>query len=239
MIKKIVLTAGIAALIGAGMFALGRISVDISSPQSTPIYSLAQGPMGMFGPGSGYMYGFDMAASVPGEEVIGVIQDFLDRLGNPDLAIARIREFNFAYQAEIIERSTGQHAFGLMFGRSSWQVSPEAGPNVFWNTKYGSMIAEVGGGYGMVGRLLAQDPISEVMPITETAARAIAVEAVRELDLDLNVDENVNVFYGFYEYHLTRNGDLVGELDVNGYSGQAWFKDWGEPQRGVQNLLSN
>lgn len=123
-----------------------------------------------------------------------------------------------------------------MVGKSTLQISPKAGPNVFWNTKYGPMIAEIGGGYGMLGRLLPDMPAVE-MALTEAEARDIAQKAAKALDAGLELDSEVATFYGFYEFHVARGGELVGELDVNGYSGQVWYKDWGEPQASVQVLL--
>ncbi len=159
-------------------------------------------------------------------------------MDNPGLIVARLREFTYAYQVEVAERSTGRHVFDLMLGKGTLQNSPKAGPNIFWNTKYGSMIAEVGGGYGMLGRVLSREPSND-MSLTEPMARATAEEAIEGLDADLKLTDGVKVFYGFYEYTLSWEGELVGELDVNGYTGQVWYKDWGEPQLGDQDLTSS
>ncbi len=78
----------------------------------------------------------------------------------------------------MIEWSTGRHAFGLMVSKAQVWISPKAGPNVFWNAKYGSGVAEVGGGYGMLGRLLPEGPVEEPA-VSATAARSIAEEAVK------------------------------------------------------------
>ncbi|MDF1499707.1 MAG: hypothetical protein P1P76_04470 [Anaerolineales bacterium] len=214
--------------------------MDTTSPGSanTRAYSLAEGSMGMFGASGGYLYGFDVSSPTPREEVVNAVRIFLDRWDNPDLQIGRTREFKFAYRVDVIERSTGRFAFGLMFGKATWQVSPEAGPNILWNTKYGTSIAEVGGGYGMIGRMLTTRDTDAPMPITEKSAREIAIRAVDEFGEDLALGEAVDMYYGFYEFYLTdSNAEPVGELDVNGYSGQVWFKDWGAPQRTAQELL--
>ncbi len=237
MKKQIVLWTAVIVLAGAGLFALGRVSVGGSAPQGPPAYSLSPGAVGMFGSGAGYVYDFSTSDPVPTEDLGAEIQRYLDRQGNPDLALARLREFSRAYQAEVVERSTGRHTFGLMVGKSTLQISPKAGPNLFWNTKYGSMIAEVGGGYGMLGRLLPEVPVGE-MSLAGSEARNIAQEAVKGLDASLDLDNGAATFYGFYEFHVIRDGKLVGEMDVNGYSGQVWYKDWGEPQLSVQNLIS-
>lgn len=243
MKKQIILwTVGI-ILFGAVVFALGRLSGGGAASQTPPEYSLSPGGMGMISGGAGYFLGggttmYDTSTiAAPAEELVAEVQQYLDRLDDPDLSLARLREFRWAYQAEVVERSTGRYAFGLMMAKGTSQISPKAGPNLFWNTKYGSMIAEVGGGYGMVGRMLSQNPAGD-MSITQAEARSIAEKAVAEIGSNLKLHDEVDTYYGFYEFHVLRAGNLVGELDVNGYNGQAWYKDWGEPQLSVENLAS-
>jgi hypothetical protein len=238
MSKQTVFWSAVILLLGAVVFAVGLFSGRGLASQNPPVYSLSPGVTGMINGGAGYVYDGSTAGDLPVEEVTGAVQRYLDRLDNPDLALARLRKFRWAYQAEVVERSTGRHAFGLMVGKATADISPKAGPNLFWNTKYGSMIAEVGGGYGMVGRLLPQSPASD-MPLTESEALGIAENAVKQEGSGLKLDDKTATFYGFYEFHTIRDGELVGELDVNGYNGQVWYEDWGEPQLSVQNLLGD
>jgi len=233
--KQIVLWVSGILLFGAIVFGLGRLSLGEPAPTGVLPYSLSPGVTGMVGGGNS-TYEFATSSSVAIEDVKASVQRYLDQEGNPDLALARLREFTWAYEAEVVERSTGRHAFGLMVSKATTQVSPKAGPNLFWNTKYGSMIAEVGGGYGMVGRLLP-DMFADKMSLSESRAQTIAEGAVKQLDAGLTLGDKTAVFYGFYEFNVLRDGKPVGELDVNGYSGQVWHKDWGEPQRGVQDLI--
>ena len=158
---------------------------------------MTSGSAGYFMDGdTSYVY---TSTSVPTEELVATVQEYLDRLGNADLSLVRLREFRWAYQGDVVERSTGRYAFGLMIGKGTSQISPKAGPNLFWNTKYGSMIAEVGGGYGMVGRMLTQEPAGD-MAITQAQARSIAEKAVAEIGSNLKLHDEVDTYYGFYEY---------------------------------------
>lgn len=233
--------AGLYALsIGApaGLYPLSNRAPSGSPAQNLPDYSLSPGAIGMISGGAGYGYDYySTTGPVPTEDLVAEVQRYLDRLGNPELTVARLRELTRAYQAEVIERSTGRHAFDLMLGKGTRQVSPTAGPNLFWNTKYGPEIAEVGGGYGMLGRLLPRGSMSD-MSLTESEARRIAEQAVNDLGADLKLDDEAATFYGFYQFHVIWEGELVGELDVNGYSGQTWYNGWGEPQLSVQDLTS-
>lgn len=239
MKRQIILwTVGI-ILFAAAIFALARLSGGGSASQTPPKYSLSPGSTGMlFSSGTTYVYDTSAIVDRPTEELVAKAQQYLDRLDNPDLSLARLREFRWAYQAEVVERSTGRFAFGLMIGKDATQISPKAGPNLFWNTKYGSMIAEVGGGYGMVGRMLPQESVSD-MPITQAEARSIAEKAVAGVNANFKLDNDTDAYYGFYEFHVLQDDELVGELDVNGYNGQVWYKEWGEPQFSVQNLVAS
>lgn len=227
-------------LFGGVVFSLVRFFGGEITPRGLPAYSLSPGFIGMISGGSGYVYGYDSLASeyANTDELIAAVQRYLDRQNNPDLVLARLREFRWAYLAEVVESSTGRNAFGMMVGKSSAQISPEAGPNLFWNTKFGSMIAEIGGGYGMLGRLLPEDPMSE-MSLTKLEAERIAKNSLIELGTSLELSDETAVFYGFYEFYVLQDGVLIGELDVNGFSGQVWYQAWSEPQRSVTNLISN
>lgn len=250
MKEQIVVWTAVIVLVAVGLYALGTgapaglysLSNDApsgSSDQNLPDYSLSPGAISMISGGAGYGYDYySTTGPVPTEDLIARVQRYLDQLGNSDLTVVRLRELTRAYQAEVIERSTGRHAFDLMLGKGTLQVSPAAGPNIFWNIKYGPEIAEVGGGYGMLGRLVSRDSVSD-MSLTESEARRIAEQAVDDLGAGLKLDDaTAATFYGFYQFHVVREGELVGELDVNGYSGQTWYNGWGEPQLDVQDLTS-
>jgi hypothetical protein len=241
MKKKIIIWSTSFVLFSALVFALGRASRNRPPKpdvHNLPAYSLSLGVTGMLDGGAGYVYDSVSSNVVPVEELIAAVQHYLDWQNNPDLQLAHMREFRWAFLVEAVERSTGRYAFGMMVSKVTAQISPEVGPNLLWNTKYGSMIAEVGGGYGMVGRLLPEDPVGE-MPLAESEARKIAENAVEMLDAGLKLGDEVAVFYGFYEFYLIHQGELVGELDVNGYSGQAWVKDWGEQQQSFYDLTKS
>lgn len=241
MKKRNILWAIVIIGISVGVLAIVLLSRVTPLPAEPPAYSLSPGPIGMIGINTGYVFDYDYGGRsigdvLPAEEILIPIQRFLDQRGDGDLVVARLREFRWAYQAEIVERSTGRHAFGLMVGKSAGQISPKAGPNMFWNTAYGSQIAEMGGGYGMLGRLISLESSSE-MPLSDSKARNLAIEALKRYDDSLKLNDEIDTFYGFYEFYFIRDGELVGEVDVNGYSGQVWLKEWGEPQIDVLQLL--
>lgn len=213
----------VATLLGLGSLAAREVAVESPSP----VYSLSPGTVGMIsGPG----YVSDGATfELPEKAVAEAVQGYLDRQDNPDLAVVRQLEFNSAYQIEVIEQSSGRYAFGLMVSKDSGEVSPKAGPNILWNTKYGAEVAQIGGGYGMVGRLVSHTSPSE-MSLAESEARRLAATSVREMDDGLKLDGGAKHYYGFYQFDVIKGGEPVGELAVNGYSSQVWYEQWGEPR---------
>jgi hypothetical protein len=40
------------------------------------------------------------------------------------------------------------------------------------------------------------------------------------------VDEDVEAFPGYYTLHVLEDGEIVGMLSVNGYTGNVWYHHW-------------
>jgi len=55
------------------------------------------------------------------------------------LAVDEVIEFSNGYYASIREKDTGIGAFEVLIDRATGRVSPEPGPNMVWNTRYGMM----------------------------------------------------------------------------------------------------
>lgn len=224
----------VAMLIVLVVFAFGFLAAeDVAAKNPPPVYSLSAGAVGMIaGPG----YVSDGANfQMPEELVTDAVQRYLERQGDPDLAVTRRLEFYSAYQLDVIEQSSGRYAFGLMVGKDSGQVSPKAGPNIFWNIKYGAQLGEIGGGYGMVGHLTSST-VPDEMPLAESEARSLAASSILQMGDGSKLDGEARSYYGFYQFDVNKGGELVGELAVNGHNGQIWYEQWGEPLMAVQNV---
>jgi hypothetical protein len=131
---------------------------------------------------------------------------------SPDLQVSEVMEFEDNDYAVVKEKSTGKGAMELLMDPFTGRVSPEIGPNMMWNLKYGHMHQD--------DKAVAKNQIS----------MADAVKAAqKELDQDVN-DATVNSdgvdFYGYYIFDYSVNGKIIGMLSVNGESGQVWFHDW-------------
>ena len=241
MKKQIAIWITVALLLGAAIiYAVGRLPGSTLASQGLSDYSLSRGTVGMVNGATSdfFSYNDSTGSIIPPDELVVIVRRYLNAQGDSGLSVARLREFLWVYQAEIVESSTGRYAFGLMIDKYTGQISPKAGPNIFWNTEYGPRIAEIGGGYGMIGRLLPRQSQQETN-LSEADARQIAASAIAEVDGALGLGDDINLYYGFYEYHVVRDGQLVGELDVNAYNSQVWYKDWGEPQLDVLEISDN
>jgi len=175
----------------------------------------------MGGSWGGFFPGF--VAQSPDQAAQAVQQYLASTWRNPDLAVKEVMEFSNHFYVQVIERNTGIGAMELLVDKITGTVHPEPGPNMMWNTRYSPMggMGHMGGGWGSA----AQAPTAE-MPITPEQARRFAQQA---LDLYLPgavAAEEVTTFYGYYTLHYERDGQVVGMLSVNGFTGQVWFHNW-------------
>lgn len=165
-------------------------------------------------------------------EAEAALTDYLAALGDETLKLGEIMIFDNHAYAEIVETDTGIGAMEMLVDPVTQAVYPEHGPNMMWNLKYGPMAGFGGSGMmgGMMGRLgvpgLAADEPTVEMPVSAQEA----VEAAQNyLDLYLpgtEADEHADPFYGYYTLHITRDGETVGMLSVNGYSAQVFLHSW-------------
>ena len=84
------------------------------------------------------------------------------------------------------------------------------------------------GGFGFNNRPgSAPSEASAEMPITPAEAVETAQTYLDTyLANNLQVDEHAKPFYGYYTLHVNRNGDTIGMLSVNGYTGQVFLHTW-------------
>lgn len=125
------------------------------------------------------------------------------------LEVAEVMEFSQNFYVVIREADTGRGAFELLVDPYSGAVSPEMGPNMMWNLKYGHM----GSGAGD-------------STLTGEEARQIAQQA---LDANLpgtTIEGEGTAFYGYYTFDYEMNSQVAGMLSVNGLTGDVWPHAW-------------
>jgi len=171
---------------------------------------------GMMGPGSGASTD---VATLSLENSEAALESYLTSLGDDNLVLKEVMVFSNHAYAQVEERSSGIGAFEVLIDSVTRAVTPEPGPNMMWNLKYGPM-AGMGMGGGGFPDASAQMPVR-----AEEAVQA----AQRYLDVYLpgtEVDEHADPFYGYYTVHILKDGRTEGMLSVNGYTREVLVHTW-------------
>jgi hypothetical protein len=185
-------------------------------------YENQPGNRGRWGMGPGMNGGRDFGApdyfgapDVEGERItmdtaLKAAQDYAAEQGK-NLRVAEIMEFSENFYAVVVETDTGKGAFELLIDPVSAKVTPEFGPNLMWNTKYGHMsVAEP----------------SVVNSLTMEQAAAQAQKALDRRFAKAKVSTTGIDFYGYYTFDYEIDGQTAGMLSVNGENGKVWFHNW-------------
>ncbi len=171
-----------------------------------------QGFGGYYCPMMGDWYGNDTDAEpITIEDAKKIAENYVEEYGN--LEVDEVYEFQTHFEAEVEEKDTGKHAFEILVNKYSGRLSPEMGPNMMWNTKY--------------GHFYTGDAVP--MSINKVEAKKIVQEFINGNRLDWSL-ENAEVYYGFYEFHgKDKTGKIVAQINVNGYTGALWIESWHGP----------
>ncbi|MEW5989051.1 MAG: hypothetical protein AB1791_20690 [Chloroflexota bacterium] len=179
---------------------------------------MMQGDMmgqGMMGGPSGGLYQTD---PITIDQARTAVSDYLAGQTNAaDLKIAEVMIFDNHAYVEVVETSTGVGAYELLVDPITLGVTPEHGPNMMWNTKYGQMTQMMGG--STVG------PSAE-MPVSAEEAIAAAQAYLDNYLPGRTAADEADTFYGYYTIHVLRDGQVVGMVSVNGYTRQVFPHQW-------------
>lgn len=217
---------------GAGMMNGGIMGSGFNGEACN--YGMMGNGFGMMGSGMMGGYGFGGLADADPlsiEEAETAVNRYLASLGDNDLALGEVMIFDNHAYAQILDKSSNSGAFEVLVDPVSGNVYPEPGPNMMWNTEYGHMGGT--GGYGMMGGMMGRgmrgsfgfDPDAE---ISVTGEEAIAI-AQQYLDTYLNgttADDTADPFPGYYTIHILRDGETIGMMSVNAYTGQVFLHHW-------------
>ncbi len=192
-----------------------------------------QGFGGMMGSGSAFTgtmpsacpFSSGAANTVNGQPItfakaVEAAQQYLKNYNNADLALAEVMAFDNNFYAVVMEKSTGAGAFELLVNRYTGYVTPEPGPNMMWNTKYGHM----GNARGMMGG--ARNQQSGPMTVTVAQARTTAQQWLDANQPGARLADDEMQFSGYYTMDFLKDGTVAGMLSVNGYTGQVWYHTW-------------
>lgn len=167
------------------------------------------------------------------EEAHGEVNTYLASFQGEDLAVGEIMVFDNHAYAIVVEESTGIGAFELLIDPVTGEVTPEPGPNMMWNVKYGMRSASrVCGpmGRGMMGGYKPRGQAENVngvdLAVSEEEALQAAQEYLDEYSPGVRVTDEITRFYGYYTIDVERDGDITGMLSVNGYTAQVFPHTW-------------
>lgn len=217
--------------IGGGM--MGGYGYNYGTPTQTPSKQYYQpvypamfgGMMGrVFNGFSGMMRGFGYnapytynGATLNITTASTIAQNYVTSTGNPDLKVKQIEEYQANYYVQVNEKSTGNGAFELLINKYTGSIYPEMGPNMMWNTKYGTMRSGILGGiYGTP---------TATMPVTAAQATTDAQQYLTS-NIPAATTGDVSTFYGYYTIEVLNGTTPYGMLSVNGYTGAVWFHTW-------------
>jgi hypothetical protein len=238
--RRTAVVIGGMALVGAVV--LGGLTVAWAqtgtSSQPSRLGMGAHGP-GMMGAG-GMMGGAatTRSSAVTMPEAVQQTEQYLAQTGNSDLTFDEVEEYTNNFYVAVREQSTGTYAFELLIDPATGAVWREPGPDMMWNTKYG-MMAGYGrsgmmgggsgpgmmGGYGGTGHATVSGTPTADTPGTADQATSLA-QAYLDNALPGTTAGDAHAFYGFRTIEVRRDGQTVGMLSVNGYTGAVWYHTW-------------
>src|SRR3989304_8164991 len=148
-IKKFLIASIILIAIGV----VGLISGGIIFSLSSPAGIFGTGTGYLFGPGNmmGMMQGFNSGnqyidlQNISFDQVKSSVEKYLNDTGLQNIKIKEIMEFSNNFYIETVEKDTGFGAMELLLDKTSGTIFPEYGPNMMWNQKYGMMYSGFGG----------------------------------------------------------------------------------------------
>ena len=155
---------------------------------------------------------------------VTVAQNYLTSLGDPNLAVEEVEEYTQNFYVRITEKDTGIGAFELIIDKYTGAVGPEMGPNMMWNTKYGTATTgHMGGMMGGYGYYTGTP--TATMTVTVDQAKANAQQFLNA-NLPGTTVGDATTFYGYYTIEILSADNTYGMLSVNGYTGQVWYHTW-------------
>ena len=156
-------------------------------------------------------------------DVEAIAERYVSAYRLQDLEIEEIMEFDNHYYVEVEESSSGRYAFEFLIDRNTGRATPEPGPNMMWNLKYGHMSQ---GMMGMGGIFSGFGNDGVTMTLSEDDAYDAAQLYLSRLGTGLEADDHAAAYYGYYTLHTLRDGQIVGMLSVNGFTGEVWPHTW-------------
>jgi hypothetical protein len=207
-----VVAAALAAVITGGAWAAARASHPGGGMMAAGSGRAMMGGAGMMGGGSGQGMmggGYGLAGDGQRVESLNAAEQraaaFADRLG---LRVGETMQFTNGFYAELTT-ADGRNAMEVLVDAADGSVAVEYGPAMMWNTRYG----------------MHAGPAVGPVRVSATEAAAIAQRWLDGQRPGLSAGD-AEVFPGYYTLHTLRDGNVVGMMSVNAYTGAVWYHTW-------------
>ncbi|NYT01334.1 MAG: peptidase M4 [Methanosarcinales archaeon] len=144
------------------------------------------------------------------------LKDYSARYGSA-VEVDDFMAFTSNYYAQMVDPDSGEGLAEVLVDRYSGLVYPEPGPNVMWNSRYGSWQSEGDIRYD------------------QTAASGLAGQFLAGFLPGSTVMEG-QAFPGYYTFDFGRQ-EIEGMLSVNAYTGEVWVHNWHGSYLGGQEMV--
>lgn len=160
--------------------------------------------------------GIALKEPVDSEKAEELVNDYLKTSGLEGISLAEVMEFDTHFYVETREDQSGKYAQEFILDKRTGSISPEMGPNMMWNVKYGHM------GGMMMGY---SSETSDKPSVSPEDSIKIANDFLKGNNSGETAAEP-HEFYGYYTLHTLKDGKIVGMLSVNSATGQVWYHTW-------------
>ena len=149
------------------------------------------------------------------EDAVVNAGEYLSAVDNDgELEIMEVMEFEDNFYVVVVEEDSGKGAFELLVHPYSGAISPEPGPNMMWNQKYGHHARQ-----GSASLEVEND-------LSLEQAKSLAQQTLDENVSNAEVEGMGIDFYGYYTFDYQVDGQPAGMLSVHGSTGQVWQHTW-------------
>ena len=153
------------------------------------------------------------------DQVEELVNDYLHNLNDPNLQAEEIIEFANDFYVRFSEKDTDINAFAALVNPYTGMMYAGHHADKYWNTKYKgeSYRTSRGGGSEFI------DWPSGPMTITQEEAQSYVQSVIHKYIVDGEVG-SAQTFYGYYTIPLLQQGNVVGLVNINGYTGSACYE---------------
>ncbi|MCL5070416.1 MAG: hypothetical protein M1308_05910 [Actinobacteria bacterium] len=218
-IKKFLIASIILIIIGT----VGLISVCTIFNLSSTSCTVGTGSSYKFGPGNmmGMMRGFNYrnqnidVQNISFDQVKSTAEKYLSDIDLQNIKVKEIMEFSNNFYIETVEKDSGIGAVELLLDKTNGTIFPEYGPNMMWNQKYG------------MRSMMGNNQFDINMAIDEQKALELANSYLAKINQNEFAGDEGQKFYGYFTIDtVNSDGNVVGMLSVNGFTGQVWYHSW-------------